>query len=72
MLIGIVIAISAAAATALVVLLVALIRHLRLLAASLQQLERELVPTLERLQGDAEETRRRLDRLGRSGAEPPG
>lgn len=72
MLIGIVIAISAAAAAALVVLLVALVRHLQLVAASLQQLQRELVPVLERLQGDAEETRRRLDRLGRPGPEPPG
>ncbi|HEX2031700.1 MAG TPA: hypothetical protein VHL78_09910 [Actinomycetota bacterium] len=72
MLVGIVIAVSAAAAGALVVLLVALIRHLRLVAASLRQLQDELVPTLQGLQGDAEETRRRLERLARPEGPPAG
>lgn len=71
MLIALVVAVSALAAAVLVVLLILLVRHLRLVAASLQGLQQDLVPTLERLQADAEETRRRLDRLGRFGDRAP-
>jgi hypothetical protein len=72
MLIALVIAVSVVGAAVLVVLLVRLIRHLRLVAISIQQLQRELLPTLERIQADAEEARRRLDRLGGGAGPSPG
>lgn len=64
MLVATLIAVAAASVLLLLVLLITLVRHLRVVATSLGQLQEELLPVLQGLQRDAEATRQRVDRLG--------
>ncbi len=57
------IAVGAATALVLLVLVVALVRHIRGLAESVQQLNDQLMPLLAQVREDAERTREHLDRL---------
>jgi hypothetical protein len=63
MLVPILIAISGAAAIALLALVIVLFRDLKRLAGSVQILNEEVLPLAERLREEAEEVRVRLDRL---------
>jgi hypothetical protein len=54
------VSVGAVTAVILLVLVVALFRHLRELAGSLQALQAELVPVLEEIQRASEEAQRRL------------
>jgi hypothetical protein len=56
-------AVGAATATVLLVLVVALLRHLRALAASLQALQEDLVPVLADIQRGSEEAQRTMARI---------
>ena len=61
--------ISGIASLVLVVLVVALVRHIRLLAGSLAQFRRETEPVLGQLRRDAEVMRERLEAASRAAAE---
>ena len=63
MLVPILIAVSAAAGIALLVLLIVLFRDLKHVAGAVQVLNEEVLPLAERLRKEAEEVRARLDRL---------
>jgi uncharacterized membrane protein len=63
MLVPILISVSAVSALVLLGLMVALIRHLRVLAEAVQRLEREVTPLAEQLRTEAEQVRARVDRL---------
>ncbi len=64
------IGVAAAGVAVVLVLLVALIRHLTEVAGSVRELQRDLVPALERLQHDARRTRDRLERLSGPSRDP--
>jgi uncharacterized membrane protein len=69
MLVPILITVSAVAALILLGLLVALIRHLRVLAQAVQRLDREVTPLAEQLRIEAEQVRAKVDRLSERQAE---
>jgi len=55
--------VGVATAAVLIALLVALMRHLRGLAASLKELQEDLLPVLEEIQRGSEEAQARMVRL---------
>jgi uncharacterized protein YoxC len=57
------VSVGAVTAVILLILVVALLRHLRELAGSLEALQADLVPMLEEIQRGSEEAQRRLDRM---------
>jgi hypothetical protein len=69
MLVPMLITVSAVGALVLMGLLVALIRHLRVLAEDVQRLEREVTPLAEQVRSEAEQVRARVDRLTERQAE---
>lgn len=72
MLVAILVTVAALSAAIFVILLVALIRHMRAIARVVQEIQDELVPVLTAIQADAERTRARLDRLAEVRDRPPG
>jgi hypothetical protein len=63
------VAVGAATATVVLILVVAVLRHLRGLASSLQALQEDLVPVLTDIQRGAEQARRTVALMeGRAGA----
>jgi hypothetical protein len=57
------VSVGAVTGVILLVLVMALLRHLRGLAGSLQELQADLVPVLEEIQRGSEEAQRRLDHM---------
>lgn len=72
MLEAVLISLAVVSAAVLLVLVVALLRHLRAVAGAVQELQSDLQPILQELQASAERTRDRLDRIARSQESHPG
>lgn len=72
MLEAVLISLAVVSAAVLLVLVVALLRHLRAVAGAVQDLQSDLQPILQELQASSERTRDRLDRIARSQESHPG
>jgi uncharacterized protein YoxC len=72
MLVAILVTVAALSAAVFLILLVALIRHVRGITRAVEEIQAELVPVLQSIQADAERTRARLDRLAGVRDRPPG
>jgi predicted nucleic-acid-binding protein len=58
--------ITGVASLVLVVMVVALVRHVRVLAGSLRQFQEEVEPVVETIRSDTERARDRLEAAGRA------